>query len=96
MGAGYLQFYRFGIEGCLDAGEWATVDRYTLALEAYTRAEPLPLSDFFIARSRALSTTGRGEVTDSSIAELIRLRDDAERMHVNVAIPKLDDAIKSF
>ena len=37
------------------------VDDFDSALEDYTRPEPLPWSDFYISRGRALAAHGRGE-----------------------------------
>ena len=40
------------------------------ALESYTSAEPLPWSDLFIARCRALAAFGRGERGRGVMTEL--------------------------
>jgi DNA-binding SARP family transcriptional activator len=66
LGAGsishnYLHFYQNAIEVVLNDHHWPEVERYAAALAAYTAAEPLPWSDFFIARARRLAKQGRGE-----------------------------------
>ncbi|MCZ6731347.1 MAG: AAA family ATPase [Gammaproteobacteria bacterium] len=89
----HLWFYRDAMEVCLQMAEWDDVGRYAEALEDYTSAEPLPWSDFFIARGRALAAYGQGERTQSTMQELRRLRDEAERAGLTVALPKLEDAL---
>jgi hypothetical protein len=85
-----LWFRRDAIEAALNAREWEVAERHAAALEEYTRAEPLPWSDFFIARGRALATHGRGEGAAGLTVELIRLRDEAERVGLRSALPALE------
>ena len=56
----HFRFYRFAMEACLAAGEWAEAERHASALEEYARPEPLPWSDFWVAWGRALAAFGRG------------------------------------
>ena len=53
-GHNHLWFYRDAMEVSLKMSAWDEAERYAMALKDYTSAEPLPWSDFFIARSRAL------------------------------------------
>ncbi len=55
----YLWFYQDALETSLVQGDWAAVERYAQALVDYTRAEPLPYTDAFIERGRALAAFGR-------------------------------------
>jgi len=89
----HLWFYRDAMEVCLQMAEWDEVGRYAEALEDYTSAEPLPWSDFFIARGRALAAYRQGERTQSTMQELRRLCDEAERVGLTVALPKLEAAL---
>ena len=73
MGHNYFWFYRDAMEVCLNTGDWDSVEGYAAALEDYTRPEPLPWSDFFIARGRALATYGKGRRDDALIAKLREL-----------------------
>jgi hypothetical protein len=91
----FLGFYSDAMETCLQMAEWDKVDRYAQALEDYTSAEPLPYTDFFIARGRALTTFGRGDRDDATMQELQRLRDEAEHIGLKVAIPALEEALSS-
>ena len=84
-----LWFRRDAIEAALNAGEWEAAERHAAALEDYTRAEPLPWSDFIVARGRALATHGRGKGGAGLTAELVRLRDEAERVGLRSALPAL-------
>ncbi len=89
----YLGFYRHAMEACLKPGDWHEVERYAAALEDYTRPEPLPWSDFFIARARVLAAYGRGKCDDATMQELKRLRDEAARIGLKTALPALDAAL---
>jgi hypothetical protein len=64
-------------------------------LEAFTSIEPLPRTDFFIARGRALAAFGRGNRKDAAMQELRRLSDEAERIGLKIALPALDEALKA-
>src|SRR5262249_28176133 len=76
----YFWFYRDAMEAALRAGDWDEVERYALALESYTKPEPLPWTDFFIARGRALAAVGRGGLDAALSAELTRLRSEGEHI----------------
>jgi class 3 adenylate cyclase/tetratricopeptide (TPR) repeat protein len=89
----YYEFYIEGMDGALERQDWALVDRYASALEDYTRAEPLPRTDFFIARGRALASHGRGRRDDATVKELQNFRDKAVSIGLNSALPALDQAL---
>ena len=55
--------------------------------------EPLPRTDFFIARGRALAAFGRGNRDDAAMGEIKRLRDEAERVGLKPALSALDKAL---
>lgn len=69
----YLWFYAGAIDVHLDSGDWASAERCADALADYTRAEPLPWSDFHVARARALARWGKGERSDDLLDEVQRL-----------------------
>jgi hypothetical protein len=81
------------MEACLESAEWGEVDRYADTLEALTQPEPLPWCDFFIARARALAAHGRGRRGEANMGDLLRLRTEAERVGLRIALPALDAAI---
>src|SRR5258705_10945991 len=77
VGHNHLWFYRDAMEAALSARDWSAVDRYAAALAAFTEPEPLPWSNFFIARGRTLADFGRGRCDDSTLGELRHLRNQA-------------------
>ena len=82
-----------GIEGALEREDWEEVDRYAALLEDYTLAEPLPRTNFYIARGRALAAHGRGDRDDVTIKKLRDLRDEAARMELNSVVPAFDEVL---
>ncbi len=89
----HFWFYRDAMEVSLRMGDWGEVERYATALEDYTRPEPLPWCDFFIARGRALAAFGSGQRNPEILAELQRLRDEANRVGLKTALPAVDEAL---
>ena len=92
LGHNHLWFYRDAMEVCLRTAAWNEVDDYARAFEDYTGAEPLPWSDFFIARGRVLADFGRGRRDEATLLEIGRLRDEAERIGFKDALSSLDEA----
>ena len=93
LGHNFLGFHRYAIDACLRAGDWDRMEHHASALEAYTRPEPLPSSDFFIARGRALAAHGRSPKDGVVLRELERLRNEAERVGLLAPIPEIDRAL---
>lgn len=93
VSASYFEFYIGAIESSLRLGDWNDVDHFAAALEDYTRGEPLPLTDLFIARGRALAAVGRGNRDHETLSRLVRLRDRVAQMRLRTALPALDEAI---
>ena len=89
----YFYLYRDGMEIHLHTGEWDRVEYFARTLEDYTRGEPLPWTDFFIARARALAAHGQGDTGDGATAELTRLRDEAVEVGFVTALPALERAL---
>ncbi len=90
----YFLFGRDAIEVCLNVGDWERVERFAAALEDYTRAEPLPLSDFYVARARALAAHARGSLPPAAVsAALDAARETGTRLNVRIALPAIDAAI---
>ncbi len=95
VGHNYLAFYPDAIQIALDDGDWDAAERYGAALEDYTRPEPLPRTDFFIARGRALAAFGRGRRDSATVGEIARLRDEAARVGLRTALAALDAALNA-
>ena len=83
------------MEASLRAGEWDEVNRFALALEDYTKDEPMPRTDFYIARGRALAAHGRGERDQATMGELQRLYDQAKEIGLKLTLPALEAALTS-
>jgi class 3 adenylate cyclase/tetratricopeptide (TPR) repeat protein len=91
----YMNFYEDAMEASLQAGEWDAVNRFALALEDYTKDEPMPRCDFYIARGRALAAYGRGERDQATMTELRRLYDQAKEIGLKLTLPALESALAS-
>jgi class 3 adenylate cyclase/tetratricopeptide (TPR) repeat protein len=89
----HLHFADNAIAALLEQGDWAGAERQCDRLERYCAREPLPWSEFVIARGRAFARIGRGERDDALHEILKRLRETAARAELNVALPALDAAI---
>jgi hypothetical protein len=93
----HLLFPRDAIEAYLEAGDWERVERCAAELEQYTRFEPLPFADFYIARGRALAALGCGQSDTTELAvELERVRDQGEQIGIRVALPGIEIAINQL
>ena len=77
------------------SAQWDEVDRYADELFRYTRDEPLPWCDFFVAWGRALAATGRGNRDTALTGELERLLAEANRVGLMIAVPMLQEALKA-
>lgn len=95
IGHNYFEFYAMAIDAALECGEWDAAAHFCTKLERYTAGEPLPLSDFVIARGRALARHGRGVRDGQLIQELRELRQRAVRHELNLFVPSLDAALQS-
>ncbi len=89
----YFEFYEEGMELMLELGDWDRLERYARALEDYTKEEPLPRSDFFIARARALVAFRAGDRSQGLRTKIEALRDQAQRCELNAACGALDEAM---
>jgi hypothetical protein len=89
----YFYFYRDAIDASLEDRRWDEVERYAAALEDYTRPEPLPWSDFLVARARVLAAHGRGLRDRATHVELQRLRAEAERAGLEASLTAIRRAL---
>jgi tetratricopeptide (TPR) repeat protein len=86
VGHNPLRFYPDAMQVALDLADCEEVERYATALEDYTRAEPLPWSDFFIARGRALAAVRNAPPSEALAAEVHRLQAEGERLGLTIAL----------
>jgi MalT-like TPR region len=86
----FLYFNRSAIEACLAAKDWVGVERYAAALEHSMAEEPVPMTDFLVARARAIAAAGRGQ---KDVTELKRLLAEANRVGWRLVVPSLETAL---
>lgn len=89
----HLHFRQLAIEVALEDGDGSEALRHCTALADYTRSEPLPWSEFFIARGRALAAWTAGQRGDDERLTLQRLCEEAEAVGLYAALPPLKAAL---
>jgi class 3 adenylate cyclase/tetratricopeptide (TPR) repeat protein len=82
-------FGRYAIEACLLAKDWSGAERHATALARGMSAEPLPMTDFLVARGRALAAVGRGKRDADEISRLLAA---ARATGWRMMLPMLDAA----
>jgi hypothetical protein len=92
----HLLFRRDAIDACLDAGDPEGAMRHAAALETRSRSEPLPWSEFFIARGRALAVHAANVRAETAQKELMRLLENGQRMGLHVWVTGLDAAVATY
>jgi hypothetical protein len=80
------------MDDALALGEWPRALAHAAALESYTAAEPLPYSDFLIARARVLAGLAARPADPTLAAELLRLRAEAARARWPIDWPGWEEA----
>lgn len=96
VGHNQLEFYEDAMETCLQIAEWDEVNKYAQALEDFTREEPLPRSEYFIARGRLLAACGRGIRGSTIKTELQGLVEQADQVGLKYTIPAIELALSSI
>ena len=89
----HIQLRELAIEAFLEMGDWDAVERSCDRIRSYTGAEPLAMSEFTIARGRALARFGRGERGAELRAVLTELRELATRSELDSALPAIEAAL---
>jgi class 3 adenylate cyclase/tetratricopeptide (TPR) repeat protein len=92
----HFHFYTTAMETCLQSGECDKVDRYASALESFTRPEPLPWCDFFIASGRALSRYGQGQRDEEIRKQLRHLQRNAADVGLRLANRRIEAALADW
>ena len=95
VGHNYLNFYEDAMEACLQFSAWDEVERYAQALQDYTRPEPLPRSDYFIARGRTLAAYGRGARDAQTLQALQELCAEVDKNGFNLSCRAIDAALQA-
>ena len=89
----HLLFRRDAIEVSRLLGEWDEMERHAAALEDFVRPEPLPWTDFMIARARAFAAFGRGRYDPQLEHELQRLQIEGDRL--GICLPGVSKIVPS-
>ena len=89
-------FYVDAIQAMLDLEDWDGVEHYARLLEEFTHVEPLAWCDLYVARGRVLAACAQGHRDGAILAELSRLRDEAVRLDILVALPAIDRALTAI
>ncbi|HSH07418.1 MAG TPA: AAA family ATPase [Burkholderiales bacterium] len=92
----HFLFRAAAIELMLEQRDWDEAEHQCERLERYTAREPLPWSEFLVARGRALARFGRGERSAELRQTLAALRESAARAEFNVVLPALDSALAAM
>jgi tetratricopeptide (TPR) repeat protein len=85
----YLHFYQNLIELCLNQNDPKGALHYAQALERYTQDEPLPWSDFYIARGRLLARIQQHGVENEHRQQAKQLLEAARTMGLHFGTPEL-------
>jgi len=92
----HIQLRELAIDVLLELGDVDGVEQQCAAIAAYTANESLPMSEFSMARGRALARFGRGERSQGLLDDLRALRSSAAQSEMNTLLPTLDVAIAAF
>jgi len=93
VGHCYYWFYRDALDASLAGGDWDEAERYSAALESYSRVEPLPWGQLMAARARVLAAVGRHGLDAARREELEQLRNQAGQAGLRSALPAIDAAL---
>ena len=83
-----IGYYRYVLEDAIARREWSRALEQVAALGTYTRAEPLPYTDFLIARGRTLIGLSSRPDDPALRAEFDRLRAEAARLRWLIRWPE--------
>ncbi len=86
----YLFFNRYAIDACIGASDWSGARYYAAAMERSMAQEPLPLTEYLVARARAVAAAGEGRKDSAKIQALI---DQARAARWKSVIPALEAAL---
>jgi len=92
----HIQMREFAIDVLLEIGDFEGVAANCERIRSYTAGEPLPTSEFVIARGLALARHGQGERSEALRESLQRLHSQAVRAELNRFIPRIENALGQF
>jgi tetratricopeptide (TPR) repeat protein len=92
----HLQLREIAIDALLEIGDWEGADANCARIRAYTAREPLPTSEFVMARGGALAQFGRGDRSDALGKALLGLQAEGTRAELNTFLPAIARALTAF
>ena len=92
----HIWFYQAAADSALEQRDWPAAERYADALAAFTRGEPLPYVDCFVARTKALAAFGRGRRNRALQQALREVRASAAALGWQSLLPELDEALAAL
>ena len=92
----HLQLRELAIDALLEIGDWDGVDASCARIRAYTADEPLPTSEFVMARGTALAQFGRGDRSDALRESLLGLQAEGANAELNTFLPAIAGALAAF
>ena len=92
----HLQLRELAIDVLLELGDFDGVAQQCDRIAAYTASESLPMSEFVMARGRALARFGRGEHSPHLLEALRDLRSTGAQSEMTTLLPAIDTAIAAF
>lgn len=92
IGHNHLHFFESAMQVALRERNWERAKDYARKLRDYTQDEPLPWSEFYIARTRVLAAIGEGANDTHTMKELRNLIDQARAQGSRAALAELESA----
>jgi len=87
VGHSHIAYYRLSIEDAIARKEWHRALAHVSAMASYTRREPLPYTDFLMARGRALVALAARPDDRARREEIVELRAQAQRLRWHLTWP---------
>ncbi len=95
-GEAVLHFYHYAIMTCSQREMWDQLGRYVQMLEDFTKDDPLPWADFYVAYGRALAKAAQGDRPDTVAEELTEILEKAICMGYTGSVAGIQAALREF
>ena len=82
----HMLFRKDAIEALIMLHDWNEVERHAAALEDFVRQEPLPWTEFIVARARIFAAIGRGDRSKRLNDEMQRLRTEGDQLGIRLGL----------
>ncbi len=95
-GEAVLHFLHYAIMTCSQRGMWEQLGHYVQMLEDFTKDDPLPWADFYVAYGRALAKAAQSDQSDAVAKELSEILEKATCMGYTGPINEIRAALPEF